>query len=107
MLEGLNDSWFNADGSYNTSYAPNAIDPELFYDEDGQLWMNYGSWSGGVYILKINDTRQDTPIYPGKDSDNDTLNLTDRYFGIEYQVDIQNQVKVRKLFMMKKQDITI
>ena len=80
VLEGLNDSWFNADGSYNTSYAPNAIDPELFYDENGQLWMTYGSWSGGIYILKIDDTTGQ-PIYPGDDADQDSLNLTDRYFG--------------------------
>ena len=80
VLEGINDSWFNADGSYNTSYAPNAIDPELFYDENGQLWMTYGSWSGGIYILKIDDTTGQ-PIYPGSDSDQDSLNLTDRYFG--------------------------
>ncbi|MBS4956211.1 MAG: family 43 glycosylhydrolase [Clostridium sp.] len=80
VLEGLNDSWFNADGSYNTSYAPNAIDPELFYDKNGQLWMTYGSWSGGIYILKIDDTTGQ-PIYPGADADQDSLNLTDRYFG--------------------------
>ena len=26
---------------------PNCIDPCVFYDENGQLWMSYGSWSGG------------------------------------------------------------
>lgn len=33
-------------GSYGT-YWPHAIDPSVFYDERGELWMNYGSWSGG------------------------------------------------------------
>lgn len=80
VLEDIKDSWFNADGSYNTVYAPNAIDPELFYDTNGQLWMTYGSWSGGIYILKIDDTTGQ-PIYPGYDSDEDSLNFTDRYFG--------------------------
>lgn len=80
VLQDIKNSWFNADGSYNTVYAPNAIDPELFYDTNGQLWMTYGSWSGGIYILKIDDTTGQ-PIYPGYDSDEDSLNFTDRYFG--------------------------
>lgn len=80
VVDSINESWFNKDGSYNTSYAPNAIDPELFYDTDGQLWMTYGSWSGGVYILKMDDTTGQ-PIYPGKDSETSSINFTDRYFG--------------------------
>lgn len=79
-ISGVNDSWFAADGSYNTTYAPNAIDPELFYDTEGKLWMTYGSWSGGVYILEI-DSTTGQPIYPGEDSDTNTINPTDRYFG--------------------------
>ncbi|BCZ46633.1 hypothetical protein psyc5s11_27000 [Clostridium gelidum] len=79
-LTGSNSKWFTEDGGYNTSYAPNAIDPELFYDKDGTLWMNYGSWSGGTYILKMGK-KTGTPIYPGKDENTDTSNLTDRYFG--------------------------
>ena len=75
-----NSKWFTSAGVYNTSYAPNAIDPELFYDKDGTLWMNYGSWSGGTYILEI-DKKTGAPIYPGKDANTDTSNITDRYFG--------------------------
>ena len=33
---------------------PNCIDPCVFYDESGQLWMSYGSWSGGIWMLKLN-----------------------------------------------------
>lgn len=33
---------------------PNCIDPELFYDKDGGLWMVYGSASGGIYIKELN-----------------------------------------------------
>jgi len=76
----VNPKWFNADGSYNTGYAPNAIDPELFYDQNGKLWMNYGSWSGGIYMLEI-DQATGQPIYPGTDSNTGNVNYTDRFFG--------------------------
>jgi arabinan endo-1,5-alpha-L-arabinosidase len=79
-LSAVNSKWFSADGNYDTSYAPNAIDPELFYDKDGTLWMNYGSWSGGIYMLKI-DKATGKAIYPGKDENIDSQNPTDRYFG--------------------------
>ncbi len=32
---------------------PNCIDPELFYDKDGKLWMVYGSHFAGVYIKEL------------------------------------------------------
>ena len=35
------------------SRKPNAIDPELFYDKDGTLWMVYGSFFGGIYIKEL------------------------------------------------------
>jgi arabinan endo-1,5-alpha-L-arabinosidase len=79
-LTEANSNWFTKDGGYNTSYAPNAIDPELFYDKDETLWMNYGSWSGGIYMLKV-DKKTGEPIYPGKDENTVNSNLTDRYFG--------------------------
>ena len=31
----------------------NAIDPCVLYDKDGNLWMTYGSWFGGIYMLKL------------------------------------------------------
>ena len=37
------------------SYAAHAIDPCVFYDQDGQLWMSYGSWRGGVFLLQLNN----------------------------------------------------
>ena len=33
---------------------PNNIDPCVFYDEEGELWLCYGSWSGGIWMLKLN-----------------------------------------------------
>ncbi len=32
---------------------PNCIDPELFYDKDGRLWMVYGSFYAGIYIKEL------------------------------------------------------
>lgn len=43
------------DSSGFISYAPHAIDPSVFYDEDGQLWMTYGSWRGGIFLLKLDN----------------------------------------------------
>ena len=34
---------------------PNAIDPCVFYDEEGKLWMSYGSWSGGIFMLELDE----------------------------------------------------
>ncbi len=35
---------------------PNVIDPCVFYDDDGKLWMSYGSWSGGIFIIELDET---------------------------------------------------
>lgn len=32
---------------------PNCIDPCVFYDAEGKLWMSYGSWSGGIFLLAL------------------------------------------------------
>ncbi len=44
-----------SNGSWNASYGTNAIDPAVFYDEDGDLWMVYGSWFGGIYMLELDE----------------------------------------------------
>lgn len=31
----------------------NAIDPCVRYDEEGNLWMSFGSWFGGIYMLRL------------------------------------------------------
>ena len=38
------------------SYWPNCIDPCVFYDDDDNLWMSYGSWSGGIFIIRLDKT---------------------------------------------------
>lgn len=38
------------------SYWPNCIDPCVFYDDDDNLCMSYGSWSGGIFIIRLDKT---------------------------------------------------
>ena len=38
---------------YNSNYYPNVVDPCTFYDKEGKLWMVYGSYSGGIFILEM------------------------------------------------------
>ncbi len=79
-LEGPRAGWFNSNGSFNNSNFPNAIDSTVFYDKDGKLWMTYGSWSGGIFLLEI-DEKTGKAIYPGKDGKTADGRLIDRYFG--------------------------
>ena len=48
-------------------YWPNAIDPCVFFDEQGRFWMSYGSWSGGIFMFQLDKTtglRDYTITYP-------------------------------------------
>ena len=38
---------------YNANIHPNVIDPHVFFDNDKRLWMMYGSYSGGIFILAL------------------------------------------------------
>ncbi len=42
--------------AYNNAIHPNAVDPTVFYDQAGKLWMVYGSYSGGIFILQLDAT---------------------------------------------------
>lgn len=56
---------------------PNCIDPCVFYDDEGNLWMTYGSWSGGIFMLELDEEtglRDYTVSY-------DTDIHSDAYFG--------------------------
>lgn len=33
----------------------NAIDPCVIFDEEGSLWMVFGSWFGGLYMLRLDE----------------------------------------------------
>ena len=43
-------------GKWDGGYGVSCIDPNVFYDEDGTLWMLYGSWSGGLFLLKLDES---------------------------------------------------
>ena len=36
-------------------WEPHAIDPCVIYDKDGNLWMSYGSWSGGIGLFRLDN----------------------------------------------------
>ncbi|WP_346839560.1 LamG-like jellyroll fold domain-containing protein [Microbulbifer sp. SAOS-129_SWC] len=40
---------------YDPTVQPNAIDPNVFHDKDGNLWMTYGSYSGGIFVLQMDE----------------------------------------------------
>lgn len=42
--------------TYDASKHPNVVDPQVFKDATGKLWMVYGSYSGGIFILQLDLT---------------------------------------------------
>lgn len=70
---------------------PNCIDPCVFFDDDNRLWMAYGSWSGGIFLLKLdNETglrdytyTYELETYVGKAPNGTTFTgySSDPYFG--------------------------
>lgn len=40
---------------YDARIHPNVVDPDVFYDAEGRLWMVYGSYSGGIFILEMDE----------------------------------------------------
>ncbi len=56
---------YSEDGTvYDPTKHPNVVDPDIFYDKEGKLWMIYGSYSGGIFILQM-DSNTGIP-YPGQ-----------------------------------------
>lgn len=62
--------------NYNFKDYPNAIDPCIFFDEHNDMWLVYGSWSGGIFLLQI-DQKTGLPIRDDLEKTKDT----DPYFG--------------------------
>lgn len=55
---------------YTRSIKPHAIDPAVTYDKAGNLWMIYGSWSGGIWMIRLDPKtglRDNTYSAPGYD----------------------------------------
>lgn len=82
LKNGISNQWFIGD-DWNYRYCPNTIDPTIFFDAEGKkLYMVYGSWSGGIYLLEL-DRNTGEVKYPGTDSvDEASGNYVDRYFGV-------------------------
>lgn len=62
---------------------PHTIDPAVFYDEEGKLWMVYGSWSGGIWMLELDEEtglRDYDVTYPSTGGSSDGV-TSDPYFG--------------------------
>lgn len=38
---------------YDAQIHPNVVDPDVFFDQAGRLWMTYGSFSGGIFSLEL------------------------------------------------------
>ncbi len=73
-------SRYLSNGEWNANYGTNAIDPAVFYDESGALWMIYGSWFGGLFMLEL-DENTGLRDYNVKYS---TVNdVSDAYMGIK------------------------
>ncbi len=70
------DKYIKKSNEYNFNKYPNAIDPTVLYDGEGRLWMVYGSWSGGIYLLEL-DKATGGVIHPEEDE----ANRVDPYFG--------------------------
>jgi len=39
---------------YDALRHPNTVDPNVFFDNGGRLWMVYGSYSGGIFVMQMN-----------------------------------------------------
>ncbi len=69
------------------NYWPNCIDPCVFFDETGELWMAYGSWSGGIFMLKLdketglNDYKYNYTNNPSDYTSKGQNGVKDPYFG--------------------------
>ena len=40
---------------YDPQVHPNVVDPDVFHDAEGNLWMVYGSYSGGIFLLEMDE----------------------------------------------------
>ena len=56
----------------------NAIDPNVQYDDEGNLYMTYGSWSAGIYQLKLD---VNTGLRDYETTYETVKNVSDAYYG--------------------------
>lgn len=85
--------YFLRPSQFNNMQYPNCIDPALFYDENGRLWMTYGSWSGGIFLLEI-DESTGYPIHPQTDKEENV----DAYYGRRLIGGLHNSIEGPYIF---------
>jgi len=61
LKSGMTGESENPGETYDARVHPNTVDPDAFYDAEGNLWMVYGSYSGGIFILQL-DPATGTPL---------------------------------------------
>lgn len=65
LKSGMDANTPSEDGDvYDARLQPNVVDPCVFYDKEGKLWMMYGSYSGGIFILEL-DKKTGLPLEKG------------------------------------------
>ncbi|MDE6787747.1 MAG: RICIN domain-containing protein [Ruminococcus sp.] len=72
--------YLDNNGNWNPQYGTNAIDPAVFYDKNGKLWIIYGSWFGGLYMLELDENTGLRDYNVTYDTVND---VSDAYMGIK------------------------
>ncbi|MDC3417554.1 lipocalin-like domain-containing protein [Aquibacillus salsiterrae] len=80
VFDEANPEWFTEEGNFNNALYTNAIDANILRAKNNKLYMTYGSWSGGTFILEL-DKKTGLPIYPGEDGITEDGRMIDRYFG--------------------------
>ncbi len=64
LKSGMTDTPSENGDFYDATVYPNVVDPCVYYDASGRLWMMYGSYSGGIYVLELN-TKTGFPLDKG------------------------------------------
>lgn len=79
-IDEVNPKWFTESGEFNNKLYTNAIDANILQGKNNKLYMTYGSWSGGTFVLEL-DKKTGLPKYPGKDGKTKDGRMIDRYYG--------------------------
>lgn len=64
LKSGMTDTPSENGDFYDATVYPNVVDPCVYFDAEGKLWMMYGSYSGGIYVLEL-DTKTGFPMEKG------------------------------------------
>lgn len=64
-------------GKYNNLAYPNCIDANIFKDKEGNMWLSYGSWSGGIWLLQV-DPNTGLLIHPTESNKEEQIDV---YYG--------------------------